>query len=704
MKRSKNPKEAASTVSNWDVNDAISSTIQERKFVFAGLLAVLFLGIVLYLNSFAGSFHFDDEESVVANLAIRDLSNWKVLWSQYQSRFFAYLTFAINYHYGALNVWGYHMVNVLIHLINAALVYWITLQLFSTDSMKSNDIVRHKYAIALFVALLFVSHPLATQSVTYLVQRMASLAALFYMLSVALYLKGRLLSNSSIKYFYFTLAVVVGLMSFFTKENAFSLPVAIVMIEIVFFQKMILTIDLKDRRIWLLIGAIGSLFLVFFLRFSTSIFNPIPPAHGHTYTVSSITYLLTQFSVILKYIQLLILPWQQNLDYDYPLSASFFEIKTMGSFLILCGLLFSAIYWYRAHRLITFGILWFFIPIAIESSIIPIEDLIFEHRTYLPSLGFFIIFVYSIYTFVYPKYRLLALAILLCSIGFNSIKTIERNAIWKDELTLWTDVAAKSPNKARPQVKLGGIYSNKNQWDKAIAHFSKAIEINPNFTEAYNNRGAVYWSQEKWDKAVGDYTKAIELNPKFSPAYFNRGISYTRLGLNDKALADLSSAVEINPQYAEAYYNRGLIKDRPGNWSEAAADYSLAISVDSNYSKAYYNRGICNGNLGNLDQSIADFTKTMELDPKNRNAVYNRANTFGMQNQWEKAINDYNSTIVMDSGYTAAYINRGVAFGKLGQWELALKDYTKAIQLEPNNSVAKYNVAFASMKIKTQNK
>ena len=535
----------------------------KKYFDFLGLSAIVMLGIIIYSNSFNCSFHFDDASSIVANKAIQNLSDIKAWWNYSSGRPIAYFTFAVNYHYGELNVWGYHLVNLIIHLITSCIVGWLTLLIFSTPALKNNPIIKHKKILAFFVALLFVSHPLATQSVTYIVQRMASLVAMFYLLSLALYVKGRLSEKGITKYFWFAGALVSAVLALLTKENAYTLPFAVILFEIFFLQTKKIKINFKDYRIILLMVAFLSIMIFMFSRFSLSIFKPISPTQGNTNTITSMNYLFTQFSVIVKYIQLLFLPINQNADYDFPIANSFFGIRTLLSFLFLIALIGLAIFLFKRNRVISFGIFWFFITLAIESSIVPIDDVIFEHRTYLPSFGFFLILISLIYFLLWNKYKFHAIGILILIIVTNSFMTFNRNKVWKDEVSLWSDAVLKSPNKARPFVNLGNAL-------KSIGQFDVAIE---------------------------DYTKAIYINPKFSDAYYNRAVAYDKLSQWDKAITDYSKTIEINSKYIEAYNNRGADYGKLEKWNEAIKDYNAAIIIDSNNAMPYYNCGIAQGSL-----------------------------------------------------------------------------------------------------------
>jgi len=196
----------------------------------AGLAIIILLGIIIYSNSFQCSFHFDDFHNIVDNPRIRNLADVKSWWNFYPTRPLGIFTFAVNYHFSQMNVWPYHLVNLVIHLMNACLAGWLTLLIFSSPAMKDLPVSRHKRGIAFLTALLFVSHPLATQSVTYIVQRMASLVTLFYLLSVALYVKARL-SNWGIttKFLLFAGSIVSAIVAMLIKENAFTLPFAILL-------------------------------------------------------------------------------------------------------------------------------------------------------------------------------------------------------------------------------------------------------------------------------------------------------------------------------------------------------------------------------------------------------------------------------------------------------------------------------------------
>jgi hypothetical protein len=253
----------------------------------AVLAIIILLGIIIYSNSFDCSFHFDDLTRIVDNTSIHKLADVKAWWNSYPSRPIGMFTFALNYHFNQLDVWYYHLFNLIIHLINACLVWWLTLLIFSSPALKDDPIIKHKNVFAFIIALLFVSHPLATQSVTYIIQRMAALMAMFYILSLILYVKARLTNKgNSYKILFFTGSFISAMLAMLTKENAFTLPFAILLFEFFLLRTKKLSINFRDYRVILLIAAFLGLIIIVALKFSFSIFNPILRGVGHTYTVT----------------------------------------------------------------------------------------------------------------------------------------------------------------------------------------------------------------------------------------------------------------------------------------------------------------------------------------------------------------------------------------------------------------------------------
>lgn len=198
------------------------------------------LGIIVYSNSFLCSFHFDDFPSIIDNLAIRNIHNLYGIWTVWPCRFITFLSLALNYHFSHFNIIGYHIFNLGIHLAASVLVWWLVSLTFLTPVMKKEQITRHGNLIALFSGLIFISHPLQTQAVTFIWQRAASMATLFYLASLCLYIKSRLLddnqSNLAQRRIYYFSSLLSAILAMFCKEISITLPLIMALYEISFFK------------------------------------------------------------------------------------------------------------------------------------------------------------------------------------------------------------------------------------------------------------------------------------------------------------------------------------------------------------------------------------------------------------------------------------------------------------------------------------
>jgi hypothetical protein len=396
------------------------------KWFHLGAVSLLAVAVLLvYSKTFHATFHFDDTHQIVENYKLRDLKNLpEIIMGQ---RGVTMATFAINYAAGGTNVVGYHIVNTVIHIINGILVYFLlfhTLMRTSTDELWSKK-------IAVYSALLFAVHPIQTQAVTYIVQRMESLASLFFLLSLLIFVKATEASTLQKRVLLYACVVFTYIVGFKSKEIAITLPAVIFLYDLYFVSGG------KIRGVfgrWPLYAAL--VVIVIYLSVSTIVpmggfgdlseessglagiaATPAAGAPSAGFGVKSISpkeYLFTQFNVLLYYMALLLVPVNQNLDYDFPVSRGLFEVPQINegtvlnipipppvvSLFILMAIFGLASYFFIQSRkkanprwlVISFFILWFFIILSPTSSFIPIIDVIFEHRVYLPSLGFFVIF------------------------------------------------------------------------------------------------------------------------------------------------------------------------------------------------------------------------------------------------------------------------------------------------------------------------
>lgn len=584
----------------------------DKKHNLLFILAILAAGVIVYSNSFDCSFHFDDRNILNSSIAKSSttIHDWIRL---FPTRPLGMLTFAANYNIHQLDVRGYHLVNLTIHLINALLVWWLTWITLSGPVMKEAPISRNKSAVSFLTGLLFVTHPLATQSVTYIVQRFTSLATLFYLSALILFIKGRLQENKKTALLLFGASVLSGVCGILTKEIVFTLPLAIILYNYCFIRTSWKP-GLKDKSIVVsfILLAVFTLFLLKY--YSLNIFNTIQPDQGYAHSISMKEYLLTQFRVILTYIRLFFLPFNQNLDYDYPLSISILEMRTFLSFMALSGIVLAGVLLFKKYRLIAFGIFWFFLTVSVESSLIPIsQNVIFEHRTYLPAFGLFIALTGSFFYLLSPKHLKIAVIVLLGIATVNAGLTYQRNRIWKNEYTLWNDCLKKSPDKARVNNERGAALADRGFYEQALEDFNKAIRLNPNFDKAYYNRGTIYGKLGRYEKAIEDCRTAIRLKPNYMEAYNNLGNAYAERGQYRMAIENYSEALRLMPDYFPVYINRGDVYVKIFQYRKAMEDYNQAVNLKPDYPRAYTNRANLYLKLGNENDACRDLYKVCEL-------------------------------------------------------------------------------------------
>lgn len=644
------------------------------------VLLIVVLGSLAYSNTFSIPFQFDDQSQIFENPLIYDFEHFLSDFRGYDyapRRFIGYLTFALNYNVGGTDVTGYHIVNLVIHLMNALMVYFMVKLTFRTpyfsnqqsasndqqstvkrkksvvsskkeetddvdDRQKSNHTgiapthysrftIHDSQFIALFSALLFVSHPLQTQAVTYIVQRITSLATFFYLLCLLLYIKGRLLAQQGeysrqyavgsregkkgatayaigsrrfpayclLPTTYFLLSLFSAVLAMRTKEISLTLPLIIVLYELIFFRA-----SFKMRLLFLLPILLTLIIIPAGLLHSDrplgEILSDISATTRDQTQISRGDYLMTQMRVITTYIRLIFLPINQNLDYDYPIYHSLLTQSVFLSFVFLLSILGLGVYLlYKAQRaeckeqrtenkknvskddtdperyalsampyapyycLIAFGIFWFFITLSVESSIIPIADVIFEHRAYLPSVGAFTAITSSLFLIKdrlkhkFPKIKAAFLPVFFIIIMALSVVTYARNIVWQDEISLWSDTVLKSPGKARGHVNLGFAYLKTGAIDKAVEQVNTALQLDPYSisVEAHNYLAVAYTNKGELDKAIEECTKALAINSTYVPALKNRGMCYADTKQLEAAVADFRRACDMGDREGCMFLN-----------------------------------------------------------------------------------------------------------------------------------------------------
>lgn len=592
------------------------------------ILLIVVIGLAVYSNTFLVPFIFDDYGCIRDNPAIQSFHFFKDtrqvfeldinpdIKNNFILRPLTYFTFAINYHLHGFKVFGYHLVNLILHLGSSLLVYClfrITLntQIISVTN-KYNYVVNHDYVryLPLIASLLFVCHPLQTQAVTYIVQRFVPLATLFYLSSLVLYVQFRRTTTLKLCLPIYLFSLFAAVLAMESKEIAFTLPVIICLYECIFLSGKI-AIRFAGLIPFLLTMAIIPVKL--FKLSAPSLPNKASQiSQGINLVnfsdVTSHDYLITQFGVITTYIRLLLLPIGQKYFYVCPLHNNIFTKDVLLPLALLIIIIGTGIYllirskqnW--LYKIIAFGIFWFFITLTVESSIIPIVDMVVEHRVYLPSVGFFMAlsaFAMVIFDKINmemakkSKYALFLFVAILFSL---SATTLVRNYVWRDKIRFWQDAVNKTPELWQPAFNLSAAYIEANRLEEGAIALIKSIERNPDSFELNS-----YFELKKISTLLGRSEIAFEIINAKKGSLFD--------GFKNEILA--------NPGSAHPRYKLGMIYLELYRLDEAVDEFHKALAIRSDKYEVYL--GLTKAYIAQGKIDLAD--KTLEgaekLSPKN---------------------------------------------------------------------------------------
>ena len=580
------------------------------------LIFIAIVGTLGYSNTFTAPFQFDDDAYIVNNPIIRTFDYFTAPWEvtnlirhsptslppalrfAFITRSLGYFSFAVNYRLHGLNVVGYHMFNLFIHILNGMLVFLIIHAILKTDRFASpagEDPPWPREMIPIASSLLFVCHPIHTQAVTYLSQRFASLAAFFYLLSILFYIRSRSELRGVKRRAMYVAALVSAVAAMLTKEFAFTLPFMIALYEVTFCKG-----SMRERIRFLAPLGVTLLIipaLVFLQQANLDSLDSTMRAitAADVSKISRTDYLLTQFQVVVLYVRLLFFPVNQNVDHDVPIPHSLFEAPVFLSFLSLLALLSAGILFYIVSgkrkgdpelRVVAFGIMWFFITLSVESSVIPLGELVAEYRMYLPSVGL-IVAVVSLASCVahrFLKNRVSGSTVLygfcIATVIVLSVATYRRNTVWGSEISLWEDAARKSPQKIRPHQNLGTYYLMRDRLEDARRELSAALALDPNEPEIHNNLGLVYKKQGEYDHAIQEFTTVLKLDPEDSMAHYNLGNLFLAQGKIPDAIREYQISLERIPDYDEAHNNLGIAYEKNGQSLDAIREFQEAVRLN----------------------------------------------------------------------------------------------------------------------------
>ena len=703
------------------------------------LIILAFSVIISYYNSLNAPFYYDDFNNIVAHSPVHarefSMDQLVVKPASGRGRPIPMISFAINFYFGQLNPFGYHIVNIAIHLISVIILFYLLrLTLIVADREKKYQ--QQDYSMfAFWATLLWALSPLHTNSITYIVQRMNLCTTLFSLLAMLLYVKGRCIATFSGKdkgsrgsflpILFYLFSMLSWFFALLSKQNAVLLPIMVLLYEWFFFA------NLRWNRKKIVILSLFFLLLGLFFVFLSYFWYNLSPVDAvlSTYKNKDFTVmerLYTEMRVIWVYLSLIYIPLasQMHLVYDYTISTSLFDPwTTFTSFLGIIAVLLFLFKMVKTQRLLVFSILWFFIMVFMESSFVGVE-VIYEHKTYMPSAFLFLPIVF--FLFKYVKTRRVALILLSLYATYFFYLTIHRNNIWSDPVVFWGDNYKKSPNEKRVILNYANALHVAGRNREAIELYQKLIALCPDFALAYGNYGEALAAEQRYVEAETQLRKAIELDDRYLAAYAALGAVCQKQGKFDDAMeyyltvekkqhnnpiimANIASlyrelkdwkkaeamykrALEVSPEMLRASLDLGLIYMKDQKYIAAYNVYNDALKYNPKSAELYYRLGVIFIQKKDYRTAIIYLQNALILNqnlPGVRKAI---ADANSLSGHAGDAITAYKEMLERHPDDYNAYNNLGLMVLKQGDVLTAEKYFLKALSLKPDLAGALKNM------------
>jgi tetratricopeptide (TPR) repeat protein len=522
----------------------------------------------------------------------------------------------------------YHLINVLLHLVCIALVFWLV------------RLMHKKAFVALAVTLLFAIHPMRVESVTWVTELKDVMFAAFYFAAMIGYVYW--LRGGRKNVLLFLLIMVFAILSLLSKIQAVALPLSLLLIDYLEKRPLRFSLLLDKVPFFLLSAATGFLGL-YFLK------------EGDSLTVTEdgpfIDRLFYACYSLVNYFIKLFAPINLSAYYPYPEKTGGMlpPLYYVAPVVLLIGSVLVFIR-YRTNRVVVFGLLFFLFNVMFLLQIVGAgKGYMAERFTYVPYFGLFFIAAYAMQKLI-EKNKSQAMVVKSVFYGYVFILAVlsfQRTKIWLNSGTLWTDCVSKYPTADVAYDNLGVYYRSIKQNDKALENYNKVLAINPNYALTYNNRGNIYFETGQDELALADYNKAIELD---------------------------SSGVK-------RYTNRALIFLRRQEYAKAEKDFEKALQLDSNFYMIYFNRGIYYDVVNQSEKAIADLMRYLQYKPEDDGIVNTVGVSYQKLSQHQKAIAYFSKAISMNPAEPVYWQNRSVSELALGDVQNAKDDILKAKQM-----------------------
>jgi len=659
-----------------------------RRTTLICTLAIAVATFAVYANALRTPFIFDDVSSIVNNATIRTL--WPPLdvlspptgWGfTVSGRPILNLSLALNYAVSGLDVWSYHVGNVLIHVLAALTLFGIVRRTLR-QPVLAGRFSSHADLLALVIAGIWALHPLQTEAVTYLVQRAESLMGLFFFLTLYAFIRT---IDSSRPRIWQVLAVAACLLGVGTKEVAALAPVIVLLYDRTFVSGSFVSAWKRHRGMLLALAAtwLPQAWLV------AQVGGNRGDTMGFDVGVSPIDFWLTQFEAVTRYLGLAFWPHPLVFDYGKIPAGSFLPtlLWAIPVLALIAATVVALVRWPAAGFLGA----WFLSILAPTSVVPSLVQVVVEHRMYLP-LAAVVAFVLAVTTLWFGRRGIIAVGgALALATGFA---TVHRNTIYQHEQTLWEDTLAKRPDNARAHNNLGGLLNNQGRFDEAIEHYRVSLRGDSTIANTHYNLGLALMNSGRPDEAIAPFIEAVSILPNYFNAHLYLGIILSEAGRTDEALPHFAEAIRFDPAPAIPHFHRGVALAGLGRWEEAIGDYEAALQINPNHAPAHSNWGVALFQLNSAPPAIEHFNAALRLDPALPGVHFNLGLALSSQGRRTEAILAYTEAVRLIPDFAEGHLNLGIALSQSGDISSALDHLQAAVDLRPDSADAHSNLAF----------
>jgi len=612
------------------------------------------------------------------------------------------LSYLVDYLFWGKRPFGYHLTNLLLHVAVSLIIYFLSIKFLS-----------HK-GVAFLSSLLFSVHPVHSEAISWIAARNEPLAALFMLSSFYFYI----LFREEKRFGLFYISLFLYLLALLSKEMAVTMPLLILFYEICFGSE---SWNKKIKWPLLFLILLIPYFIVRSAVLEVSSWQSIP----------LLWRVNTGIVIVVKYLKLLIFPFDLKVYYDIPIIKNPFEPQVILSMIILAIIFVSIFIMRRRNKIIFFFLLWIFITIIPVSGIptLILPSPMAERYLYIPSIGFVIALSYCMVILKNLGQKVADVRLsghvrkvmpvintfIIFFIGLLFILNYQRNYVWKDQLSYATMVVKDAPNSPGGHNDLGVEYAKQGRIEDAIRELRIAINIKPDFSEALSNLSALYRRQKRYNDAIETLQASLRLKPRNVSALNNLGVVYTEMGRFDDAIMAFNSAMKIEKNFAEVHNNLGVVYLKQDKLEEALKEFGIAIQLEPNYAEAYNNLGVVHLKKGELQEAKKEFQNALKIMPGYKEALdnlasierynneevnthYNLGNEFLSQGRFREAIDEFKKALKQRPADAEIHNNLGAAYIRLGQIEDAAGAFEMALRYKPDDAAIHYNLGVVYMK------